>query len=221
MSDNFAKHHVRSGQTLSGIARQYGVRLPDLLAANPEIHNPDRITVGQTINIPQPDDSPPAPLVMPEETDSVDPPDAADPNALLYQYRARGASDATARQDDLPERGITGVKASHTMAETDQRRVMRYKDRLQEAARRFNLPPALLAAIASRESRGGSVLRNGYGDNGHGFGLMQVDDRNPFAVITTGGPFGQPHINQATGILRDKLEAVENQFPAPFDEREK
>lgn len=212
MSDHFITHHVRSGETLSGIARQYGVKLQDLLDANPEIRNPDRITLGQAINIPLSDDSPGAPTGGPEENVPA-PISPTDPNALLHQYRPRGASNTTASQDGLPARGITGVQASHTMAETDRRRVMLHKDKIRDAARRFNLPPALLAAIASRESRGGSVLRNGFGDNGHGFGLMQVDDRNPFSVITTGGPFGQPHINQATGILRDKLEAVQHQFP--------
>jgi len=137
----------------------------------------------------------------------------ADPNAILLEAESRGASDKTARQDKLPQRGITGVQASEAMAETDRTRVIRHKAKFQEAARKFNLPPALLAAIASRESRGGNILKNGFGDNGHGFGLMQVDDGNPFAVAKEGGPTGQPHINQATGILREKLTAVKAKFP--------
>jgi len=129
------------------------------------------------------------------------------------KVESKGASDKTARQDKLPQRGITGVQASEAMAETDRTRVIRHKAKFQEAARKFNLPPALLAAIASRESRGGNILKNGFGDNGHGFGLMQVDDRNPFPVAKEGGPAGQPHIDQATGILRDKLTAVKAKFP--------
>lgn len=43
---------VRSGDTLSAIARRYNVTLNQLLAANPQITNPDVISVGQTICIP-------------------------------------------------------------------------------------------------------------------------------------------------------------------------
>jgi hypothetical protein len=71
----------------------------------------------------------------------------------------------------------------------------------------------LLAAIASRESRGGAVLDSkGFGDGGHGFGIMQVDNRNPFPVVHDGGPAGQPHINQATEILANKLANVKQSF---------
>ena len=103
MSDHFVTHHVRSGETLSGIARQFGIKLQGLLAANPAIHNPDQIAVGQAINIPQHDDSPAAPLNEPEETGSS-PISPTDPNVLLHQYRPTGASNITASQDGLPAR---------------------------------------------------------------------------------------------------------------------
>jgi spore coat assembly protein SafA len=43
---------VRSGDTLSGIAQQHGVSLSALIAANPQISNPNLIYAGQQINIP-------------------------------------------------------------------------------------------------------------------------------------------------------------------------
>ena len=43
---------VRSGDTLSGIAARNGVALDALLAANPQIGNPDRIFPGQTVRLP-------------------------------------------------------------------------------------------------------------------------------------------------------------------------
>lgn len=43
---------VRSGDTLSGIAARNGVALGDLLAANPQIRNPDLIYPGQTVHLP-------------------------------------------------------------------------------------------------------------------------------------------------------------------------
>jgi spore coat assembly protein SafA len=43
---------VQQGDTLSGIARRFGVSLSDLEKANPQITNPNRIFPGQVINIP-------------------------------------------------------------------------------------------------------------------------------------------------------------------------
>jgi tetratricopeptide (TPR) repeat protein len=44
-------HTIKAGETAKTIARQYGVRLEALLAANPRIE-PRRLQVGQTLNIP-------------------------------------------------------------------------------------------------------------------------------------------------------------------------
>lgn len=49
-----ASHRVRSGETLSRIAKENGLSLSSLLAANPQIKDPDRIRVGQEILIPTP-----------------------------------------------------------------------------------------------------------------------------------------------------------------------
>jgi putative chitinase len=57
-------HTVKSGETLSSIARQYGVPLSELRESNPEITNPHRIYVGQTIMVMQPDPSPHAPSIQ-------------------------------------------------------------------------------------------------------------------------------------------------------------
>lgn len=48
---------VKRGDTLSGIAVKYGMRLADLLALNPQIKNPNLIYVGQVINIRKKQDS--------------------------------------------------------------------------------------------------------------------------------------------------------------------
>ncbi|MBU5680073.1 phage tail tape measure protein [Blautia sp. MSJ-9] len=46
------EYEVTAGQTLSEIALECGVALDELLAANPQIENPDIIQIGQKINIP-------------------------------------------------------------------------------------------------------------------------------------------------------------------------
>jgi LysM repeat protein len=223
-STKIVEHPVKSGETLAGIARQHGVTLEALLAANPEIQDPDRIRIGQVIFVP----SQSAPALESDEPAEAEPPSEsrdgkeeqtqseAGPNAILFEAESGGASDATAKQDKLPRRGIRGVKASETMAQTDRKLVMQHKEKFLKAGRDFGLPPALLAAIASRETRGGSpniLSDDGFGDGGHGFGLMQVDNRSGNRVVLEGGPFGQPHIDQATGILRDKLAGINSDFP--------
>ena len=45
-------HTVRRGETLSGIAKAHGLTLGQLLAANPQIRDPNRIAVGQAVNLP-------------------------------------------------------------------------------------------------------------------------------------------------------------------------
>jgi LysM repeat protein len=45
---------VASGDTMSKIAARFGLTLEQLIAANPEIANPDRISIGDEVNIPLP-----------------------------------------------------------------------------------------------------------------------------------------------------------------------
>ncbi|MFL5357562.1 peptidoglycan-binding protein [Archangium sp.] len=133
---------------------------------------------------------------------------ASNPNAILSKYHSTGASAATARQDGLQG----GVAASHKMAMTDLPKMKKYADEFAAAGKKYNLPPALLAAIASRESRGGSALDSrGFGDHGNGFGLMQVDKR--FHTLK-GGPFSAAHVDQAAGILKSYLNQVKSNHPS-------
>ncbi|RJS19990.1 hypothetical protein DRW03_19620 [Corallococcus sp. H22C18031201] len=129
------------------------------------------------------------------------------PNAILSQYQPTGASQRTASQDGLR----AGVDASHKMAQTDLARLKKYTAGIEAAAKKYDLPPALLAAIASRESRAGAALdRSGRGDNGNGFGLMQVDQRYH---KPQGGPYSNEHIEQAAGILKGMLNEVKKKHP--------
>ena len=45
---------IKKGDTLSKVAVAHGITLEELLAANPTIKNPNRITEGQQITIPAP-----------------------------------------------------------------------------------------------------------------------------------------------------------------------
>lgn len=114
-----------------------------------------------------------------------------------------GASATTASQDNL---WYSGVAASQEMAETDKNRMAQYKSKINEAGCDLEMDPAVIAGIISRETRAGAALNaNGYGADGHGYGLMQVDDR--YHTIQ-GGPYSLTHIKQGTGILIDMINGV-------------
>jgi|GEM_PF-4880592 len=76
MADTYT---IVKGDTLSRIARRFGVSLADLIAANPQIKNPDLIFIGDTLTIPgqgdqpaaeQPADQAPAPSTPPPPQDT-------------------------------------------------------------------------------------------------------------------------------------------------------
>jgi LysM repeat protein len=50
---------IRKNETLSKIAKAHGLTLEELLAANPAIKNPNKISEGQQIILPVPSESPP------------------------------------------------------------------------------------------------------------------------------------------------------------------
>ena len=129
-------------------------------------------------------------------------------NAILSEIETTGASSSTARQDGHRQ---GGVEASERMAQRDFNALKQYVRHFVDVGAETGLPPALLAAIASRESRGGNALdRNGYGDHGNGFGLMQVDKRYHELAGSARSP---EHIAQAAGILKGYFEQVKQKFP--------
>jgi hypothetical protein len=130
-------------------------------------------------------------------------------NTILATFVAAGASARTARQDDLRS---GGRQASQTMAETDLGRVRPLIAKFNAAALKTDMPPALLAAIASRESRCGNVLdRNGFGDGENAFGIMQVDKRF-HDLKGEPDPRSQEHIDQAAAILAEALDQAQRKF---------
>jgi len=131
---------------------------------------------------------------------------APNPNAILGRYAPTGAGAKTAGADGLPP----GLASSHKMAMTDLPKLQQFKGDIESVAKQYNLPPALLAAMISRESRAGSALVNGHGDHGHGYGLMQVDDRT---AAGKGGPTSRANIEQGAQILKGKLDEVKQDHP--------
>lgn len=60
------------------------------------------------------------------------------------------------------------------MAKTDAGRMEKYRSIINTVGHKYGIEPAVIAAIISRESRAGNVLKNGWGDPSNAWGLMQV-----------------------------------------------
>jgi hypothetical protein len=131
----------------------------------------------------------------------------SDLNALLARFLPTGASAATARQDGLS----AGISASHRMARADLPRLRKHLAAFESAGLKHGLPPALLAAIASRESRAGATLdASGLGRGGECFGLMQLDSRY---FTPRGGAYTTEHIHQVAQVLEGLLGEVKARHP--------
>ncbi|XP_034402571.1 lysozyme g-like [Cyclopterus lumpus] len=130
----------------------------------------------------------------------------------IMKIQTSGASMETAQQDRLP---TTGVSASHTMAQTDVGRMEKYRSKINKVGAKYGIAPALIAAIISRESRAGNCLKDGWGDNGNAWGLMQVDvNPNGGGHTARGGWDSEEHLCQATEILVDFIGLIRNKFPS-------
>jgi hypothetical protein len=77
----------------------------------------------------------------------------------------------------------------------------------KKAAEKYDFPPEVLLAIASRETN----MRNIIGDGGHGYGIMQIDDRS-FPEWSHSGLWKDVSagIQKGALVLQSKLETVRN-----------
>ncbi|XP_067312758.1 lysozyme g-like [Pseudorasbora parva] len=125
----------------------------------------------------------------------------------IMKIDTTGASDVTAKQDQLK---VKGVEASKKLAEHDLTHMEKYKSIITEVSRAKQMDPAVIAAIISRESRAGAALKDGWGDHGNGFGLMQVDKRYHTPV---GAWDSKEHVTQATEILTGFIQEIKKKFP--------
>ena len=75
----------------------------------------------------------------------------------------------------------------------------------QGAAGEYEFPTEILLAVASRETN----MRNIIGDSGHGYGLMQIDDRSfPDWCHSGAWKDAQAAIKQGASVLDNKRETI-------------
>uniref|UniRef100_A0A452RKN7 Lysozyme g2 n=1 Tax=Ursus americanus TaxID=9643 RepID=A0A452RKN7_URSAM len=103
-----------------------------------------------------------------------------------------------------------GIRGSEMFAEMDLRALKTYQILIKEVGLRYCVDPALIAAIISRESHGGTVLQDGWDHRGLKFGLMQLDKKIHHPIGTWDS---KEHLLQAVGILADKIKAIQKKFP--------
>jgi LysM repeat protein len=95
-------------------------------------------------------------------------------------------------RDPGETRGSSSREKGEKMAIRDDalNEAERLRHLFEWAGKEWGFPPALLAAIALRESACGLDLdENGLGDNGHGHGIMQIDDRSFGGLFDAGYPY--------------------------------
>lgn len=104
------------------------------------------------------------------------------------------------------------------------RRIKQYRPELTAAGVVYQIDPLLLGAIMDRETLGGESEHlkprgpAGRGDEGHGRGLMQIDDRYHSGFIQATTPAGKPlweipafNILYAAWLLKENLNAFTNE----------
>lgn len=126
--------------------------------------------------------------------------------------------------------GVRSITDSNSDAKADQSRITsRLRHKFCIASRKFNIPVAIIEALASRETRIGNYLGTvagcppGYGDAANGcpaFGILQVDPSSGLTIAGIPYPKSQAHINQAISLLTSFLQEVANQHP-DWDDRYK
>ncbi|XP_074764711.1 lysozyme g-like [Athene noctua] len=117
-----------------------------------------------------------------------------------------GASCKTAKSEGL---SYCGAKASEKIAERDLGAMNQYKTLIKKVGEKLCVEPAVIAGIISRESHAGKILKNGWGDNGNGFGLMQVDKKSH---TPEGRWNSETHLTQGTNILIMMIKTIQGKF---------
>lgn len=125
MSAEHTTYTVKSGDSLGRIATHHGLSLGALLRANPQIDDPDRISVGQKINVPTQGHAP-----------EQFPKTASTPEAQKYDHYAPFFAQQGVNVDGLPpgERIILGLrvktntKANKGLGLYDDRIVVVWRD---------------------------------------------------------------------------------------------
>ena len=139
----------------------------------------------------------------------------------LKNCPTEGCKKATAKPENISS---PGVDASREIARRDMKNLSPERlTSIKKAAKKLNVPAAIIAALASRESHLGTILGKfgndpGWGDNNHGWGILQVD-RRYHTILGRDDPYSQAHVEQAIGIFSNYRDQVAKKHPDWPDEQ--
>ncbi|WP_170319820.1 N-acetylmuramidase domain-containing protein [Polyangium spumosum] len=162
-----SSYTVRSGDTLGAIANRNGTTVNEIMAANPQIRNPNQISPGQKINLPGGSNGGGAP--QPQRPPQQQPPTQQQPAPAQQGGSSLGTPPATGPWE-LPD-----VGPARRLAAGD----------FEAAARELQCETAAVRAVAEVESGG----RTGFDDNRRPKILFEI---HHFKRLT-GGRYDRSH----------------------------
>lgn len=192
--DTTPKITVQRGDTLTALAREHHVSLEALIAANPQVSNPNLIHPGQQLNLPASTPSSAPAAALPAATPARAPRRAVRPDAQgnyprggAAKARPTGGVDPGVLAGQLPAQAQTAPAAAAQTTPTAQ------------TAGQLS-PTDRIIDYTARTEGGGRYDAWNANDNGHGvsFGLIQF--------------------NQKSGSLPSVMRAMHNANPQRFDE---
>ena len=159
------------------------------------------------------------------DLDTTEPPNTTEPisrwEKALKNCPTEGCKTATAKPEGLSPAGVEASReiAKRDMANLNEQRLTSIK----KAGQKLNVPVPIICALASRESHLGKILgmwgnAPGWGDNNHGWGILQVDKRY-HSLKGLDDPYSQAHVEQAIGIFSRYRDQVEKKHPSWTDEQ--
>jgi LysM repeat protein len=171
---------VRSGDTLSGIARRFGLTLADILKANPLVKDPNRIQVGQQLKMPAAGSPvrgaerpaadntrgidvfermgpPPAKTPAPSrQASTAAPADAPAASGTGFFSRIAGFFKGLFAKGDGPEASSAASSAGATGRAGGPQLTLgpneRYRDAILLGSERSGIEPAAIAAVINAEA---------------------------------------------------------------------
>lgn len=206
-------YKMKLGDTLAEIAKRYKLSAEDLRQANPHIEDINRGYPGQEIKFPRADTetraatSPAAPQETPANPFAFDNLSKARLQVLQFAPTLGSPPPADNSIEGEPAPAHKRAAKPSLPAPFDQWAAFIYA-----AAERYDLSPALIAAIIWCESGGNNIIAR----NGEGCGLMQIDARRYGDWLRAHGQGLEPasNIDFGASIVRACLDRFRDDYKA-------
>ena len=159
-----------------------------------------------------PENEKPAPLTSAPATSPARTKAAEEKPAETAPAESTPTESSTSSNDRLKNMDPGDRSDSRKHAASQKKLAEKHQADAIKVGEKHGVPPALVLGMMSRESDFGAALdSDGRGDGGHGYGILQVDDRtikNP-----AGGPYSYEHLDQAMDVFDTKLSEVKQAHP--------